>query len=180
MDDNGDIYVQVHSSGFEQLKLLLENLKNANLDMPVSTTQITPENSKNRLYLLKKRENNEWYRVKILDWAPNRRHAQIKYVDYGNCGVITLNDEILFPIDEISDVASHYPHQALRVRMVLEKVPPNFDVIFKRLIPQNTAVLLKNFGKSEDDVHLVDFFKRSEADKVLFSVTSALEMEIKK
>lgn len=179
MEDNGDIYVQVHSSGFEQLKLLLENLKNANLDFPVSP-QITSDNSKNRLYFIKKRQNDEWYRIKFLDWAPTQQFAQIQYVDYGFCDIITIKDEVLFPIDEISDVASRYPYQALRVRMALEKMPENFEEKLIKLIPRNSAVLLKNFGRTDGDIYIVDFFKRSEADNVLFSVTSAISMEIKK
>lgn len=177
MENNGDIYVQVHSPAFEQLKQLLENLKNANLKCP---TQITPENSKNRLYFLRKKDNDNWYRIRFLDWAPTQQFAQIQYVDYGNCDIITMKEEILFPIDDISEIASRYPYQALRVRMALEKVPSNFQEKFQQLIPQHTRVLLKNFGKTEGDVTVVDFFKRSEADNVLFSVTSAIEMEYKK
>lgn len=173
MEDN-DIYVQVHSPAFEQLKHLLENLKNANLEYPA---QITPENSKNRLYFLRKKDSDDWYRVKFLDWDPTRQFAQIQYVDYGNCDIITIKEEFLFPIDDVSEIASRYPYQALRVRMGLEKVPPNFQEKFKQLIPQHTPVLLKNIGKTEGDVTVVDFFKRSEADNVLFSVTSAIEME---
>lgn len=177
VENNGDIYVQVHSSGFEQLKQLLENLKNANLKFPIQySAQITSENSKNRLYFLKKQHEDDWYRIKFLDWAPTGQFAQIHYVDYGNCDIITVKNEILFPIDEISDIASHYPYQALKVRMAVDKVPENFVEKFKRLIPPDTGVLLKNFGRN-NDIHIVDFFKRSEADNVLFSITSAIEME---
>lgn len=179
VEDNGDIYVQERSSGFEQLKLLLENLKNAYMDSPVSA-KVTPDNTRNRLYFLKSKQSDEWYRVKFLDWAPNRQFAQIQYVDYGHFEIITVKDEMLFSIDEISDVASRYPYQAVRVRMALDKVPENFAEKLKRLIPPNTAVLLKNFGKTEGDVHLVDFFKRSDADNVLYSITSAISVDVQK
>lgn len=181
VEDNGDIYVQIPSSGFEQLKLLLENLKNANLELPAApSVRITPENSKNRLYFLKKKEDDNWYRVKMLEWAPIGQYVQIQYVDYGNCDIIEVKNEVLYPVDEVSDVALQYPYQALKVRMGLEKVPLDFQEKFLRLIPRNSRVLLKNFGKAKAEVPIVDFFKRSEADNVLFSITSAIEMENKK
>lgn len=181
VEENGDVYVQVRSSAFERLRALLENLKNENLDLVVQLTPpVTPENSANRLYFLKKKADGDWYRVKFLDWAPTKQFVQIHYVDHGDCDIINVNEESLFPLDEVSEVVARYPQQALRVRMGLEKIPQNFVERFKRLVPRNTGVLLKNLGRTEGDVHVVDFFKRSEADEVLFSVTSAIEMENKK
>lgn len=149
------------------------------MDFSVST-KITPENTENRLYFLTNKQKDEWFRVKFLDWAPNRQFAQIQYVDYGHCSIITVKDEVLFPIDEISDVASRYPHQAVRVRLALDKIPDNFAEKLKRLVPPNTEVLLKNFGKTNGNVHTVDFFKRSDADNVLYSITSAISVNDQK
>lgn len=174
VEDNGDVYVQIRLSGFEQLKRLLDNLKSEN---PQVQSRIIPNETKNRLFFKKK--DDEWYRVAFLDWAPNKQFAQIQYVDYGNWEVIPLKDEQIFPIDEISDVASSYPPQALKVRMALDKIPTNFKEKFEQLIPHDSPVLLKNLGKTDGPIPIVDFFKRSEADNILFSVTSALEIELK-
>lgn len=95
MEPNGDIYVQVESQGYEQLMSALKTLEKVISEAPPALkSHVTPTNSENRLYFAKYKEDNQWYRVKIIDWAPNGKYAQLYYVDYGNTDIINVENEV--------------------------------------------------------------------------------------
>ncbi|KAF2897167.1 hypothetical protein ILUMI_09011 [Ignelater luminosus] len=176
--DDGSVYVQVHSVGFEQLNTMLEELEKNLVEnkTDLQKVSITPENSKDKLYFAHYDKDGHWYRAKIIDWSPDKKHVQILYVDYGNTSVIKLSDKVLYPLDELSDVISKFPNQAIRVRMALDHIPSNFVEKITSLMPSDQPVLVKLI-KDNSDERLVEFFKRSETDNVLFSVNSALSVE---
>lgn len=41
--------------------------------------------------------------------------AQVYFVDDGHTNIITVANEVLYPLDTLHDVFSNYPHQAIRV-----------------------------------------------------------------
>lgn len=180
VEENGDVYVQVHSPGFETLQELLGDLEQNLLETPldIKDSVVTPENSKERLYLAKYKEDGHWYRVKIIDWQPKFfKYAQIYYVDYGNTEVITINEETLYPLDEVSDIITQYPPQAVKVKMVIDIVPSNFKEKFKNLVSFDEAVFLSVVEVDKDNIPRVKFFKRSEPNNALFSINEAICMD---
>lgn len=62
--------------------------------------------------------DKNWKRVKILDWAPERKYCQIQYVDYGNTDIVCMDSQIIYPLEELSDVLSNFPAQALQVKIL--------------------------------------------------------------
>lgn len=178
VEPEGDIYVQVWSPGFEQLETLCVNMERTVTENPPPLrSPVTPENSENRLYLTKYKADNRWYRVKIIDWAPNLKYAQVYFVDYGNTEIINLQQELLYPIDELSDVASQYPYQAVRVRIDLKEIPRDFSERLRALVPLDQPVLLKIAKYDDENVPLVGFFKRSESENILFSINDSIVMD---
>lgn len=80
-------------------------------------------------------------------------------------------------MDDLSEVAAQYPHQAVKVRMALESVPSDFVQKMKALVPVDLAVLLKVMRYDSENVPVVELFKRSETDNVLFSINNSIEVE---
>lgn len=179
VENNGDIYVQVHSAGYEKLEILLDDLEktiNENSSLARSNN-ITYENSKNRLYFAKYKADDHWYRVKLIDWDPSRTYAQIYFVDYGNADIVKVRDEVMYALDELSDVITKYPHQALKVRMDVPIVPRDFVDKVKELMPDGHPVLVKIVRYNEEGIPIVEFFKRSDPENMLFSVNLAVTEE---
>ncbi|KAF7287644.1 hypothetical protein GWI33_005992 [Rhynchophorus ferrugineus] len=160
IEPNGDVYVQIRTQGYENfcnLKEQIENQFKCN-SMDNILYNVTKNNSVGMLYFIK-RSNGIWYRAKLIDWSPKEK---------------------LYPLDKINEVFSNYPHQALKLRMALDKIPDDFiDLASKPLQPDN-PVLLKVVGVGEDNVRLVELFKRN-TDGGLFCINKsiALESEIK-
>lgn len=178
VEDNGDIYIQIHSQGFEKLEALLEDLEKTVTEQPnIVNFKATRESCSNRLFFAKYKEDNRWYRVKVIDWAPNNQYAQLYFVDYGNTSIITVMDEALYPIDELSDVICKYPYQALKVRMDIAIIPKEFMRRVKEIMPDGQPILLRLIKYNEENVPLVEFFKRTEPDNLLFSVNASILMD---
>lgn len=157
---------------------LLETLEKTITERPPTSRKVvTPNNSKDRLYFAKYKADERWHRVKIIDWAPNHKFAQLYFVDYGNAEVVNVEEEVLYPMDELSEVAAQYPHQAVKVRMALDNIPKDFVERMKALVPVDLMVLLKVLRYNEEGVAVVDMFKRSETDNVLFSINNSIAVE---
>ncbi|XP_018321654.1 tudor domain-containing protein 7 isoform X2 [Agrilus planipennis] len=184
---NGDIYVQVHSKGFHELLNMLANFMSELSDnkVPLSSRKVpTPQSSADKLFLILYKKQRLWQRAKIIDWAPNLKFAQVYFVDIGDTEVITVSDEIIYSIEEINDILNRFPEQAIKVRMVFEKLTSDeieklADFVEKteRLLPLCQPVLLKIHSQTKGETPLVEFFKRSETN-VLFPVNKSLEMSI--
>lgn len=178
VEDNGDIYIQIHSQGFEKLESLLEDLEKTIAEQPnIVNFRATRENCSNRLFFAQYKDDNRWYRVKVIDWAPNDQYAQLYFVDYGNTSIIKVTDETLYPIDELSDVICKYPYQALKVRMDIAIIPKEFMKRVKEIMPDGRPILVRLIKYNEENVPLVEFFKRTEPDNLLFSVNAAILMD---
>lgn len=145
--------------------------------MNIPKAIVTKTNSDKRLYFAKYTDD-QWYRAKIIDWAPNDQHCLIYFVDYGNTMIIDTLKDVLYALDEISDVVSHYPEQAIKVRMKIDKIPENFVDKLKDLMPSDEPVTLKclDHNKRNDD-YVVEFFKRWEQNNILFSVSQCITLE---
>ncbi|KAJ8975770.1 hypothetical protein NQ317_004820 [Molorchus minor] len=122
IESNSDVYIHIHSHGFDSLQQMLATLETQILTNPPTNliAPITKQNCEDKSYKL----DDHWYRVTIIDWSPNEDLAQIYFVDYGNTDVINIKEDILYPLDKLSEILSQYPHQAVRVRMAgINNVP---------------------------------------------------------
>lgn len=134
------------------------------------------ENSMKRLYFARYKDGN-WYRTKIIDWCPNLQYCQIYFVDYGNTKVINIQKDVLYSLDEISDVVSHYPEQAVKVRMKIDKIPQNFVEKLHNILPSHEPVTMKCLNIDKDGNYVVELFKRSEPNNILFAVSQSIILE---
>ncbi|KAK9876258.1 hypothetical protein WA026_012557 [Henosepilachna vigintioctopunctata] len=183
--DNGDIYVQVHSKGFENLQSLILKLEmdiehNPPTHCAEQINAKTWSTNKDRLYLRKYDLDGHWYRTKILDMSPVGDMAQIQFVDKGNYEVVKVaNDKVMYPLDKISDVLHQFPTQSIRIKMALEEIPSNFVELASTNMKVNSPVLLKILGKDEkDDIFLGEFYKRSEEGLICINKSIAMVTEI--
>ncbi|KAJ8958427.1 hypothetical protein NQ318_002213 [Aromia moschata] len=178
VEDNGDVYVQLRSHGFVSLQNMLFNLESQILANPpvnlVST--VTKSSSENKIYFSKYKVDGHWYRVTIIDWSPKEDLAQIYFVDYGNTDVINVNEDVLYPLDKLSEVLSQYPYQAIKVRMLLDNIPSDFVTVANKAMPCDQPVLLKIMDYDSEKVPWVEFFKRN-ADGGLFCINKSITME---
>lgn len=78
-------------------------------------TPIKKAESIGKLYFAKYAADGHWYRIQIIDWSPCQTLVQIYFVDFGNADVIQINNDVMYPLDKISDVLNLYPHQAVKV-----------------------------------------------------------------
>lgn len=181
-ESNGDVYVHIQSPGFEKLENLLSELEASVMENAPNLPKkpITPDNNPEQLYFGKYKEDNRWYRIKILEWAPNRKFAQIYFVDYGNCDIIKMADETLYPLNELSDVIDRFPPQAVRVKMQMEVVPGNFVEMVNKLMPKEQAVLLKVVDESKDGIPVVQFFTRIGPNNELCYINQSIVFETEK
>ncbi|KAJ8916640.1 hypothetical protein NQ315_000285 [Exocentrus adspersus] len=183
IEANGDVYMQMHSKGYESLQALLYSLEAQILTDPPThlITPVTKENSKDKVYFAKYKVDSHWYRIQLIDWSPKGDLAQIYFVDYGNTDVINVTEDVLYPLDKLSDVLNQYPFQAVKVKMALENVPEDFVSLAAKAMPEDQPVLMKVINYDNEDVPWVEFFKRS-ADGGLFCINKsiAMESEIKK
>ncbi|KAL3271551.1 hypothetical protein HHI36_022028 [Cryptolaemus montrouzieri] len=183
LTDAGDIYVQVRSKGFESLQRLLENLENEIAHNPPTQCmkkidRNTWMSNKDRLYLSKDKNDGHWYRAKILDMSPKGDMAQVYFVDKGNYEVVKISQEVMYPLDKISDVLHQFPAQAVQVRMVIETIPQNFAERASEMMSLNSPVLLKIVGNNEDNVPIGDFYKRSDDGLICINKSIVIETEM--
>ncbi|KAI4454865.1 tudor domain containing protein [Holotrichia oblita] len=178
-ESNGDVYLHIQSPGFEKLETLLTDLETSIVERAdkLPAKPLTPKDDPGRLYFGKYKEDDHWYRIRILEWAPNGLFAQIYFVDYGNCDIIKVADENLYPLDELSDVIDRFPAQAVRARMQLKNVPDDFvEKVFK-LMPKDEAVLLKVIDEDPEGLPIAQFFKRIPPNNVLCSINESITFE---
>lgn len=178
-ESNGDVYLHIQSPGFEKLETLLTDLETSIIERAdnLPAKPITPQADPNRLYFGKYKEDDHWYRIRILEWAPNGLFAQIYFVDYGNCDIIKVADEKLYPLDELSDVIDRFPAQAVRVRMQMNRVPDDFVEKVYKLMPKDEAVLLKVIDEDVEGIPIAQFFKRIPPNNVLCSINESITFE---
>lgn len=179
IEPNGDVYVQINSPGLEKLETLIRELQCSLAENFPDIKPMTYNDLKlDELYCAKYDDDGEWYRMKILEYSPCKKYANIYFVDFGNTQIITIDNEILIPLNRISDVMSQFPPQAVRVRMSIENVPNNFVDLFKNILHDDQPILLKVIKQiTGEEVPLVEFYKRSEPDNILFSINKAITLE---
>ncbi|XP_018566265.1 tudor domain-containing protein 7 isoform X2 [Anoplophora glabripennis] len=178
IESNGDVYVQLHSPGYDSLQNLLTNLESQILTNPPTDiiSRVTRENSKGKVYFAKHKADGHWYRAQLIDWSPKGELAQIYFVDYGNADVINVEKEVLYPLDKLSDVLNQYPFQAVRVKMAIDKIPDNFIELAVKAMPEDQPLLLK-IVDYDNNLPLAEFFKRN-ADGGLFCINKSITMEV--
>ncbi|KAJ8954659.1 hypothetical protein NQ314_007059 [Rhamnusium bicolor] len=181
VESNGDVYVHLHSYGYDNLLNLLQNLESQILTNPPTNliSPVTKQNSEGKIYFAKYKVDGHWYRIQIIDWSPNEDLAQIYFVDYGNTDVINVTEDILYPLDKLSDVLSQYPFQAVKVRMTLDKIPDNFVALAGKAMPDGQSVLLKVVDYDDENVPWVEFFRSSEGGLFCINKSIAMEAEMK-
>ncbi|KAB0791266.1 hypothetical protein PPYR_03066 [Photinus pyralis] len=176
--NDGTVYIQSRSVGYEQLMSLIEKAGQNIVDKKTAVTPVKVSKSNgDDLYFIRSKADDLWYRVKIIDWAPGGKHVQVLHVDDGRATVVEVNDTDFYVLRDISDVISKFPLQGLRVRLQLSSVPVNFVDRVRDLMPPNEAVIVKLIKVDTDYVHVVEFFKRSKTDNVLFSINLSLVPE---
>ncbi|XP_074027084.1 tudor domain-containing protein 7 tapas isoform X2 [Leptinotarsa decemlineata] len=179
IENDGDIYVQLRSPGYFSLQTLLEDLeKQITSDPPTHLIRpVTKRDSEGKFYFGKNKFDGRWHRIELIDWAPNEELAQIHFIDYGHTDVINVKDEILYPLETLSDILSQYPPQAVRVKMAMDSdIPENFVSLAKKAMPENNPVLLKIIREDENE-RFAEFFKRN-TDGGLFCINKSITMEV--
>lgn len=118
------MYVQLATEGYYSLLKLLHDVEEqVEKEPPTHLIKlVTRENSVGKLYFQKFKSDGHWYRVTIIDWAPNRNLAQIYYVDYGHTDVIDLGEELLYLLEDLDQTLALYPYQAVRVSFIFTKI----------------------------------------------------------
>lgn len=115
--------------------------------------------------------------VVVKEISPCGTYAQIHMVDSGVMTIIKCN-ECLYALDELSDIATQYPHQAVRVR--LADVPTPLSADFAKqlgaLLPLNGEPAPLRVSGRRDGVPEVEVFTRTEKEEYLFSVNRAIAM----
>ncbi|KAF5301058.1 hypothetical protein FQA39_LY10877 [Lamprigera yunnana] len=173
---DGSVYIQIQSKGFEHLMFLIEKAgKNILSNEPnLTPVQITKSNCDD-MYFIQYNKDNLWYRIKVIDWHPqNEKYAQIFFIDNGVTDVMSVKDTVFYKLDEISEVLSKFPPQGYLVHMSLKSVPNKFIEQIRNLVPTDEAVLVKCLKIDEDYAPVVEIFKRSRTDNVLFSINMTL------
>nr|CAI5823977.1 unnamed protein product [Callosobruchus analis] len=178
IESNGDVYVQVHSHGYDVLlarlgELEAEVMSNAPTHL---VSPVTKLNSNGVTYLAQYKTDRHWYRIQIIDWSPKEDLAQIYFLDYGNTDVVNVNEEIMYPLHKLDDVMNQYPPQAVRVRMELERIPDNFVDLATKAMPGDQPVLMRLTGKEVDGLPSAEFFRR-DPDGGLFCVNMSICMK---
>lgn len=176
--ENGDIYVQIRTRGYQNLLHLLEELE-AQVTSNPPTDILEPVNkqsSQNKIYFGKYNFDGHWYRIKIIDWSPKEDMAQIYYMDYGNTEVINIKDAALYPLDKLSDILSLYPPQAVKTMMLLDEIPKDFLTIINKVMPKEEPVIVKIIRRNEKDTPLAEFFRRN-SDGSLFCINKSITIE---
>lgn len=182
IEPNGDVYIQIRSPGYERLMSLLSDLEvsmDQELQKKVNPTSLDdPE-----LIYFMKHKNEQWYRVKIKEWAPNKVYVQLYFVDYGNCDIVKVCDTHMLPLNDLSDTAGQFPGQAVRVQMDIDKIPKDFQIRAKEMMPKDQPVLIKVSKKILIDGKYAikgRFFKRTSPNRDLVSICDCINFETEK
>lgn len=177
MEKTGDIFVQPYYEGFEKFEQLMESLQGMDFS-EVPNAAAAPEKleESDQLYVTRWKTDECYYRCKITDISPDKKYAQVMFVDFGNSEIIQLSHSSLYSLDKLSDVLFMYPYQAIRVKINIkpELLPKNFPEIMKD-VWFNEIVLMKVSHKTNGEIYC-DFFKRS-VDNILISACTSIKLE---
>ncbi|CAG9821429.1 unnamed protein product [Phaedon cochleariae] len=178
IESNGDVYVQVRSQGFLKLQSHLTDLEALVITDPPThlISPITKQNSEGKLYFGKCKADGSWCRIQAIDWSPKEELAQIYFVDIGSTDVINVTEEVLYPLEKLSDILSQYPAQAVKVKMAVDEIPDDFLTLSKKAMPEDQAVLMKIIGENVENIPLAEFFRRN-SDGGLFCINKSISME---
>ncbi|KAF5284655.1 hypothetical protein FQR65_LT13486 [Abscondita terminalis] len=177
--DDGTVYIQIRSKGFEHLMSLIDKAGQNILSNKsgISPKPVSKSNCDGR-YFIQCETDRTWHRVKIIDWSPyNEKLAQVMFLDTGKTDVTNVKETSFYSLDDVSDVIGKFPDQGLLVRLSLKNIPPNFVDRINELMPVDEVVLVKSLRFDDDYVPIVEFFKRSESDNVLFSVNMTISAD---
>lgn len=177
-EKDGFVYVTVRSAGYDLVMKMLKEIENdiSTKKIVPMKEEITPESTPDRLYFIQSKRDSLWYRARIISWRPDGK-SQLLLVDIGKTIVVTLSEQTIYPLDQLGDVVHKLSSQAVKVQMDFKgDVPSNFAEQVLKLMPKGHSVLLKVVKFGSDDIPVVEFFKRSETDDILFSVNAALVM----
>ncbi|GLV35884.1 tapas [Carabus blaptoides fortunei] len=187
-ENNGDVYVQVQSEGFDKLMALIETYEQIDFahEPDVHVQQISAQDVRDgTLYLKRWTRDGQYYRCVVNDLSPGGDYAQLYFVDYGGTEIVRLangSSAELYLLERISDVLCAFPHQAFRVRIDIDAVYIGSDFAERalQLMPPDRPVLLKVLREMETEgqpgtVPICEMFRRSEsASGGLFSVNASL------
>ncbi|XP_066149149.1 tudor domain-containing protein 7A isoform X2 [Euwallacea fornicatus] len=176
VEPTGTISVHMKTRGYDNLQLLRQQLEEEITTKPPDAlkVKVTQENSEGKMYFMKDKINEIWLRAKLIDWSPDGRMAQVLFVDEGHTDVITVENEVLYPLETLHDVLNKYPHQAITVKMALNFVPTNLVDLTKKMLLREEPVILKLVGSFEG-VPLGKLFKRNAEG--LFCINESLDMQ---
>ncbi|ERL90611.1 hypothetical protein D910_07958 [Dendroctonus ponderosae] len=182
IESNGDIYVHVKTKGFDNLQSLRVELQMQVNEKPLDYLlyTVTKVNSEGQLYFMKDKLTGNWERTKLIDWAPTGDYAQVYFVDKGYTDVIKVADETLYPLDSVNEVFNTYPSQAVRVRMALDAIPPNFLDLATAALPKETPVLLKIVEMGAENIPTVKLFRRNADGLFCINESIAMQTELSK
>ncbi|XP_066258782.1 tudor domain-containing protein 7A isoform X1 [Euwallacea similis] len=176
VEPTGNISVYMKTRGYDNLQILRRQLEEEiTAKAPDALkVKVTKKNSEGKMYFMKDKINEIWLRASLIDWSPDGRMAQVLFVDEGHTDVITVENEVLYPLETLHDVLNKYPHQAITVKMALNSVPTNLVDLTKKLLLREEPVILKLVGSFEG-IPLGKLFKRNAEG--LFCINESLDMQ---
>lgn len=144
-------------------------------------TRITRENDKDTIYLLQCSITKRWLRTTVIDWSPSNitsiaDTAQVYFIDLGTTKIVDTKKQITYLLSAFDEIACQYPPQAIKVRMMIDKVPSDFVTRVAALMPNESDILIKVLKYDSNNLPCVEFFKRS-ADSFLFCINKSLSVE---
>ncbi|XP_012148923.1 tudor domain-containing protein 7 tapas isoform X2 [Megachile rotundata] len=174
IEQDGDVYVQIQSESMKFLVKLLNQLICSRLNAEDLENCAVTTADPNQIYFVS--VNNNWYRGKIV---ANCHFNQLKVflIDFGK--TITTTKSNLLSLEKLSEVLAKYPPQALKVHLHnIDKSMINEKMIakLKELAPRGEPYLVKVVS-FEDNIPVVELFKRIQPSNMLVSINNTLALE---
>lgn len=177
--ETGDVYLHVKSESMRHLINLMNKLIQSGLTKEDVQRSEPKSISTDKVYLARCFEDGNWYRGVVTSVEPNNK-IKVFLIDMGKTIVIDKKSHLLV-LDQLSEVLTKYPHQALKVR--LHDIPEsmfNSEMIAKlsMLAPSSDQLLVRVVTPgSRSNPPVVELFKRVGAENLLVSINHTLAID---
>ncbi|XP_031830738.1 tudor domain-containing protein 7 tapas [Nomia melanderi] len=173
IEQNGDVFVQVQSESMKMLVSLLNRLICTGLNAEEVESCAVTTIDVNKTYFVS--VNNNWYRGKIVSHFYDSLKAFL--IDFGK--TVTTSKSNLLSLEKLSEVLAKYPAQALKVHLHnIDKSMFNEKMVAKltEIAPKGEPLLVKVVS-SENNVPVVELFKRLQPNNMLVSINNTVALD---
>ncbi|XP_076172297.1 tudor domain-containing protein 7 tapas isoform X2 [Ptiloglossa arizonensis] len=173
IEQNGDVFVQVQSNSMKILVSLLNRLICTGLNSEEIENCTVTKIDFNKTYFVS--VNNNWYRGKIVSNAYNQLKAFL--IDFGK--TVTTSSTSLLSLERLSEVLAKFPAQALKVHLHnIDESMFDEKMVTKlaEIAPKGEPLLVKVVS-TENDIPVIELFKRIQPSNMLVSINNTLALE---